>query len=347
MIAGARAAARPGRPAAAPAAARAPGRPAAAGGSGAPPARAAALPLACAPGRGRLGPRRRRSAALGRLACEFILEPADYRRLDRRGRRPNKLAHLLELGHHGLALDAELLREFVNPDLRHCAPSTRPGLSGPVSRSGQRVLRPASACAVHRRMLIGRSSQVSLLSFQCLRPAVHCRLAQPVLAADSPARYSATLPSGSAAGRRRARGKRLAALGSFQACQARVQVCTPARQPPGNIGNDLVSRRPPRGSSRAWPRATPHPIQVRVGAPALPVPAYRAFAPAPPAVAPVTRPARRRRGPALASTSGRVGTPAHAVPRRPVSARISMRQPVSRAARRAFCPSLPIASESW
>jgi|HubBroStandDraft_2_1064218.scaffolds.fasta_scaffold01581_2 hypothetical protein len=34
-----------------------------------------------------------------------------------------------------------------------------------------------------------------------------------------------------------------AALGSFQACQASVQVRTPARQPRGNIGNDLVSRR--------------------------------------------------------------------------------------------------------
>ncbi len=30
-----------------------------------------------------------------------------------------------------------------------------------------------------------------------------------------------------------------------------------------------------------------------------------------------------------------------------VSGRMSMRHPVSRAARRAFCPSLPIASDSW
>ncbi len=104
------------------------------------------------------------AAGLGCLAGELILKSADYRRLDRRGRGPDKLTHLLELGHHGLALDAELFREFVNPDLRHCAPSTRPGNSGPASRAGQGVLRPASDCAVHRRMLIGRSSQVSLLS---------------------------------------------------------------------------------------------------------------------------------------------------------------------------------------
>src|SRR5699024_12517549 len=43
------------------------------------------------------------------------------------------------------------------------------------------------------------------------------------------------------------------------------------------------------------------------------------------------------------------GGPGTAVaPSRPgVSGRISIFQPVSRAARRAFCPSLPIASESW
>jgi hypothetical protein len=109
----------------------------------------------------------RRAAAIGLsgprllrlLGRECFLEPADYWRLDCRGRRPHKLAHLLELGHDGLALDAELFCELVYPDLRHCAPFTRSGSSGPVSRSGQRVLRPASAFAVHRRMLIGRSSQ--------------------------------------------------------------------------------------------------------------------------------------------------------------------------------------------
>ena len=93
------------------------------------------------------------------LSREGFLEPANDRRLDCRGCRAHKLAHLLELGHHGLALHAELFRELVYPDLRHCAPSTRSGGAGPVSRPGQRVLRPASACAVHRRMLIGRSSQ--------------------------------------------------------------------------------------------------------------------------------------------------------------------------------------------
>jgi len=53
----------------------------------------------------------------------------------------------LELGHHSLALDAELLREFVNPDLRHYAPSTRPGF-----RASQPVR--GSACSVRRQFLL-------------------------------------------------------------------------------------------------------------------------------------------------------------------------------------------------
>src|SRR5208337_4036190 len=64
---------------------------------------------------------------LGRLISslggECLLEPPNYRRLNRRGRRPHELAHFFELVHDGLALDTELLREFVNPDLRHYAPS--------------------------------------------------------------------------------------------------------------------------------------------------------------------------------------------------------------------------------
>src|SRR6266700_3440613 len=71
------------------------------------------------------------------LRRERFFEPADDGRLDRGGRRPHELAHLLELGHHGLALYAELLRELVNPDLRHCAPSTRSGIAGPSGRPGR------------------------------------------------------------------------------------------------------------------------------------------------------------------------------------------------------------------
>jgi len=62
------------------------------------------------------------AALAGATAVECFLEPADHRRLDRRGRGTHELAHLFELGHDGLALYPELLREFVNPDLRHYAP---------------------------------------------------------------------------------------------------------------------------------------------------------------------------------------------------------------------------------
>ncbi len=54
---------------------------------------------------------------------ECFLEPPNHGGLNRRGCRPYELAHFLELVHDGLALDTELFREFVNPDLRHYAPS--------------------------------------------------------------------------------------------------------------------------------------------------------------------------------------------------------------------------------
>jgi len=64
----------------------------------------------------------RTRTSLLRSARELLLEPPDYRRLDRRGRRTHKLTHFLKLGHDSLALYTELLSEFVNPDLRHYAP---------------------------------------------------------------------------------------------------------------------------------------------------------------------------------------------------------------------------------
>ncbi len=70
------------------------------------------------------------------LAAELVFKSANYGRLDRGGRRTDKLAHFLELGHHGLALYPELFREFVYPDLRHCAPSVGPAPPGHRGRSG-------------------------------------------------------------------------------------------------------------------------------------------------------------------------------------------------------------------
>jgi len=204
-----------------------------------------------------------------RLLCrERFLEPADDRRLDRGGRRPHELAHFLELGHHGLALYAELLREFVYPDLRHCAPSTRSGSAGPVSRSGQRVLRPASASAVHRRMLIGRSSQSqpALPGPGCPGPAVLPRPTRPRPSVRDPADHCPAVNYPAATGQ-----------DTRQACRSRPvpAVAAPARMPVGAAlprsipgwdagkrpGQALApadrersrSRLPPGEASRTWP----------------------------------------------------------------------------------------------
>ncbi len=220
-----------------------------------------------APGSGRLGTTTVAVRRPGRLACEFVFEPADYRRLDCRGRRPNKLTHLLELGHDGLALYAELLREFVNPDLRHCAPSTRPGTTGPVSRPGQRVLRPASACAVHRRMLIGRSLQVSLLSSGASGRR-HRQHAYPATR-YSPDRYSATFPAGNAAGRRRARGNALRRWARSKHARFR---CRYAPRPGSRMASSgtIWSPDATTRTNSALAARSPHPIQVRTGAACLP-----------------------------------------------------------------------------
>ncbi len=58
--------------------------------------------------------------AAGPLQC--VGQLAHNRRLDRRGRRTDEFTEFLELGHDDLALDAELLGEFVYPDPSHFAP---------------------------------------------------------------------------------------------------------------------------------------------------------------------------------------------------------------------------------
>ena len=101
-------------------------------------------------------PSRLRRVAAG----ERFLEPANHRRLDCRGRRTHELAHFFELSHDGLALYSELLREFVNPDLRHYAPLLGPPpghLPDHQPIRGIACSGSASARAVHRLVLIERS----------------------------------------------------------------------------------------------------------------------------------------------------------------------------------------------
>ena len=131
------------------------------------------MTVRAAPGRGRrlrCGAARTIAVSCLRLCrllrSECFLEPSHDWRLDRRGRRPYELAHFLELGHHGLALDPELFREFVHPNLRHCAPSTWSGCPDPRTDRG-------SACSGRRQLVLfiaayssGAHRNLSLLSFR-------------------------------------------------------------------------------------------------------------------------------------------------------------------------------------
>jgi len=128
-----------------------------------------------------------------------LLEPPDHGRLYRRGCRSYELAHFLELVHDGLALDTELLREFVNPDFRHYAPS-RPSPLDPLPdpSPGRACSGPASAYGHHRRVLIERSSasrpafrQVFLLALTACCPARLFRRQQCYSGDSAPQRYSA------------------------------------------------------------------------------------------------------------------------------------------------------------
>lgn len=164
--------------------------------------------------------------------------------------------------------------------------------------------------------------------------------------------------------------------GLLQAGRDRVQVRTPAGQRIAKIGDTS----PPdqhHTQQIAFVRALPaaHTCALRAGPGTRParhffsLPPRTALTPsgvmallqlappgarAPPAGSrPVPAGSRGPGGPVTGHSSS--GAPSRSRPAsasRPwppsaVSGRMSMRQPVSRAARRAFCPSLPMASESW
>ncbi len=104
-------------------------------------------------GRGGCRPRRGSLACGGLAATVALLEGvgqlAYYGRLDRRRRRTDEFTELLELGHDDLALNPELLGEFVYPDLSHFAPF-RSGLR-PDRRYFMGVLIACSSSA-HRNL---------------------------------------------------------------------------------------------------------------------------------------------------------------------------------------------------
>jgi hypothetical protein len=177
------------------------------------------------------------------------------------------------------------------------------------------VLRPASASAVHRRMLIGRSSQIS-----AFRPFNHMPPGIP-----RPC-HPAVLPAGEARAERLGDAGLVPSMpGSGADMHLGQEVARPRRErsrlPP-----------PPDGLARICPREPRIRRTFESGSAPPSQPAYRAGGTS----APGPAPGSSSSGPAEAATG-----PASAV-----SGLMSMRQPVSRAASRTFCPSFPIASES-
>jgi hypothetical protein len=125
-------------------------------------------------------------------------------------------------------------------------PLLGPARLDPSNRSGQRVLRPASASAVHRRMLIGRSSQSACFPGPCC----HGRTLYLVLAVRPGVtrRNRSRLPKilGEPAGPYRSRQPQRprqspATLRFLKASLAGVQVRTPARPSRWYIGDDFAS----------------------------------------------------------------------------------------------------------
>jgi hypothetical protein len=250
------------------------------------------------------------------------------------------------------------------------------------------VLRPASVCAVHRRMLIGHSS---MSAFFLPAPA-SCQRRTSAQPAAVP-RYSATRPAGSVCGRRRARASALRRWARSK--HARLG-CRYAPLPGSReVRSGTIS--PPATTTRinsGLAARTPQPTHVRMGdtgragcsrrcgcaVPTRAVPFWAGLVrlalvffslPCRPRVRPPPRfPCGQPRcdgsscgtgldgrhqaasgapDPSTPSPSGTTSSgaaDAAAGPELAVSGLISIRQPVSLAARRAFCPSLPIASDS-
>ena len=212
----------------------------------------------------------------------------------------------------------------MDPNLRHDSPVlVRAGCSGPS----------VHATHVHRRALMGCSSSNS----RSVRPATIAgdvrlrRVPEPIFRRAvllihrraEEAEIQRTLHS-----QRPAQGS--GTFRSIEALQGGVQMSTATRQPPCEVRNDLA-------------RLCHDPDERRR---IVPDPTSHAHAQKP------ERGDRRRVYPSghlAQSTDGAGGTsePVAAGSATAVSGRMSMRQPVRRAARRAFWPSRPMARESW
>ena len=274
--------------------------------------------------RGGLLGRRLLRSRLGLCGGHRLAQSPGDRRLDRGRCRLHELAHVLQLGEDILAGYPELLGELMDPNLRHDSPVlVRAGCSGPS----------VHATHVHRRALMGCSSSNS----RSVRPATIAgdvrpgRVPEPivpgaVLLLDrraEEAEIQRTLHP-----QRPAQGP--GTFRSIEALLGGVQMSTATRQPSGEVRDD--------------PARLCHDPDER-----------RRIVPDPTSHAHAEEPERGDRcrvypsGHLAQSTDGAGGTsePLAAGSAAAVSGRISIRQPVRRAASRAFCPSRPMARESW
>ena len=166
----------------------------------------------------------------------------------------------------------------------------------------------------------------------------------------------------------RARGaerprERRATLGTGEALRDGMQPCTTPGEPPPQVRDEHpVHRDDPQQVVGRCPGAAPDtgPDRPPIGSRADRggVPAVRGFRPGRRTglkctASPVSGAPHRGYGPLRRSlrrpprTGVGCGARPPVDPRDPASLRMSMRHPVSRAASRAFCPSLPMARESW
>ncbi len=252
----------------------------------------------------------------------------------RRGRSLDELADLLQLLQRDLAVDAVLLRESRDTRVLATVAPSGPTRSArevrPLVGGGTNWLIARYSSSAHELMLQFLSVDRCRV---CIEPGAFHRLGQP-----SPR-----------PGDRRARGRRLAAAPRghstrpWGAGAPHVPAAVPRRI--GHDGRAAVCGPEPavtRSNSRLAARSR-HPMHVRTG-PRGEIVSVRAgeFSSA--------------SHQAINSTGSRgVGITNRRTPRRARSAQVagassewmSIRQPVRRAARRAFWPSLPIASDSW
>src|SRR5690606_32090988 len=84
----------------------------------------------------RLGRLRLRRLLRRRAGGHLLPQPPGHGRLDGARRGLDELAHLLELGEHGLALNAELLRELMYAGFAcHCTPQSEAARGTPAATS--------------------------------------------------------------------------------------------------------------------------------------------------------------------------------------------------------------------